>query len=56
MEAADHIEMVHERELAPGTTDLVAMHEKMHADRDDWGHSHRPGRGAASIVWDDEAY
>lgn len=36
---ADHIEMVHERELAPGA-DVMAIHLDMHARRDDWGHDH----------------
>jgi hypothetical protein len=41
---ADHIEMDHERELAPGTTGLLEMHRAMHRQRDDWDHTHRRAR------------
>lgn len=53
LDEVDHIELVHERELAPGTTGIAAMHRQMHAARDDWGHSHRPD---GSVTWDDEQY
>jgi len=42
---ADHIEMMHERELAPGTTeaDLFLMHWAMHPEHmDDHDHSWEP--------------
>src|SRR4051812_43147428 len=47
MDLADHIEMDHERELAPGTTNLQAMHNEMHASRDDWNHAHNKKEGNA---------
>ena len=37
--AADHIEMVHERELAPGTPDIVGIHRAIHQGGYD-GHTH----------------
>lgn len=40
---ADHIEMWHERELAPGgylPEQIIPLHDKMHTDRTDWGHDH----------------
>jgi hypothetical protein len=42
MELSDHIELVHERVLAPPYTftRLRAIHEDMHRVRDDWGHEH----------------
>jgi hypothetical protein len=47
----DHIEMIHEREVTPGTSpvDVARMHVDMHRLRDDWGHEHtRKG----DIIWD----
>lgn len=37
---ADHIEMEHERELAPGTTQLRSIHAQMHHNSDAWTHTH----------------
>lgn len=42
---ADHVEMEHERELAPGTTidQIRDMHDKMHSidtDGTQYGHTH----------------
>lgn len=38
----DHIEMDHEREVAPGADEvaIARMHVDMHANRDDWDHIH----------------
>lgn len=47
---ADHIEFTHERELAPGTTGIVRMHEHMHEIRCDWDHTHTAD---GSIIWKD---
>ncbi len=48
MEIAEHIEFVHERELAPGTEFLHSMHIGMHSLRDDWDHTHLAD---GTIVW-----
>lgn len=52
--AAEHIELDHERELAPGTEGIRAMHARMHRERSDWGHTHMgpardAGRDAAAL-------
>lgn len=49
---ADHIEMVHERELAPGTTGLREMHRQMHRNADHWDHTHRAD---GTTVWKENA-
>lgn len=41
IDLADHIEIEHERELAPGATGLAFMHREMHRTRHDWPHTHR---------------
>lgn len=42
MAISDHIEMDHERELAPGDwVNANRTHKEMHANRSDWGHNHK---------------
>lgn len=50
-ELAEHIEGVHERELAPGTRGILLMHRKMHRQRKDWGHTHAHKTG--EVIFDD---
>jgi hypothetical protein len=48
-DVADHVEIDHERELAPGA-DPAAVHAEMHLDRTDWDHAHASPAAAPRLT------